>query len=105
MIQTPEDWWGLYDDRLADIEEIIRNVYGPNALYSFMWQEKMHWDGDSATLRDEMTALRFLENGQELSSLLNKVWCDAPDTPHIHSWPGWQDFCDLCSENWVFYEE
>ena len=33
--------------------------------------------------------------------ILNKVWCYAPDCVSIHSSPGWDVLCDLCSESYL----
>lgn len=30
--------------------------------------------------------------------ILQSIWEDAPDSPHIHGWAGWGALCDLCSE-------
>ena len=50
--------------------------------------------------------LLFLnERSNSIASVLPRVWSDAPDRPWLHSIPGWDVLCDLCSEDYVLYED
>ena len=50
--------------------------------------------------------LLFLnERSNSIASVLHQAWSDAPDKPWIHSIPGWHVLCDLCSEDYVLYED
>ena len=44
------------------------------------------------------------EQSNSIASILHQAWSDAPDRPWIHSIPGWNALCDLCSEDYVLYE-
>jgi len=53
---------------------------------------------------DEITNLKNNKD-KKLWEYFEKAWESAPDSISIHYNIGWYDLCDLCSENWVFYEE
>ena len=44
------------------------------------------------------------ERSNSIASILHQAWSDAPDSPWIHSIPGWNVLCDLCSEDYVLDE-
>ena len=49
--------------------------------------------------------LLFLnERSNSIASIFHQAWSDAPDRPWIHSIPGWNALCDLCSEDYVLDE-
>ena len=84
-IETREDWWELVDARWSDLYNIlVRYVPGDQLL-------------NADNLR--------LQQDDELASLLEQAWANAPDSPHIHHIPSWHTLCDLCSESYVLYEE
>ena len=39
-----------------------------------------------------------------LSNVLHTTWCNAPDSITIHSDPGWDVLCDLCSDCYLIEE-
>lgn len=87
-INSIQDWWNGLEAINADVETILGYV-------------------DMDTRIDEFRALqkdKTIENGKLIHGILNDAWFAAPDHPMIHTWPNWSNFCDLCSENWVFYE-
>ena len=45
------------------------------------------------------------ERSNSIASIFHQAWADAPDKPWIHSIPGWHVLCDLCSEDYVLYED
>ena len=104
-IQTKEDWWancnGIWDDILQLFE-----LCGAE-LASKIWPDDVGKPLTTHTesLEDFLTRLKTDQDGIELSRYFNLAWMAAPDAKHIHSWPNWGNFCDLCSENWVFQDE
>ena len=49
--------------------------------------------------------LLFLnERSNSIASIFHQAWSDAPDRPWIHSIPGWNALCDLCSEDYILDE-
>ena len=106
IIKTEEDWWELTEKIWPDIIEIFWNVGAPMDERYFIEDlnsnEMVIHDHPLAVILEN---LRRDRNGKELSSWFNKAWFAAPDKSYIHGWNNWYNFCDLCSENWVFYEE
>lgn len=49
-------------------------------------------------VKDFDTALKNKDR-RKMLRLLNDAWWNAPDRPEIHSIPGWDILCDLCSDN------
>jgi hypothetical protein len=88
IIKTKDDWWKLY-------EQNIDNTMG---------YQQMIYDIPEAT-KDQMLQWLHKRDWQAATKFLDQVWIDAPDSPVIHTWPGWHDLCDLCSESWVFHED
>jgi len=104
-INNANDWWGLVDANWPHIVDIFDRCGAP--LGDHWWSEGI---GLEATYHEEvllafLTRLRDERDGEQLSRWFNLCWIAAPDTPSIHSWRFWSDFCDLCSENWVFEPE
>ena len=52
----------------------------------------------------EAEHFRTQEDGR-LVNILEEAWESAPDSPGIHSIPGWHVLCDLCSESYLLYSE
>jgi hypothetical protein len=104
-ISTEEDWWQGVDQNWDAIVEIFERAGAP--LGDRWWSDGI---GQDATYHDQvflamLTKLRDERDGPGLARMFNLCWIAAPDSRHIHSWPFWQDFCDLCSETWVFDPE
>ena len=103
-LKTADDWWNNF----AEIKDDIKGYTGdPTVAYLIGNEQFCKWAGEE--LIAYMTALepcnyydlidKLEEEGNPLlAQLLNTIWLDAPDTPSIHSWPNWHNFCDLCSE-------
>lgn len=103
-IETATDWWALTDRIWSDIVAIFENCGAP--LGGRSWSEGI---GQEPVWHDEvflafLTRLRD-DRDPELARWFNLCWIAAPDAEHIHRWPHWGDFCDLCSEAWVFDPE
>ena len=45
------------------------------------------------------------EQSNSIAPIFHQAWADAPDMPWIHAIPGWHVLCDLCSEDYVLYED
>jgi hypothetical protein len=86
IIQTPEDWWNLVEERWEELHAI---------LYSLTSLEELGKAELAKTSKD----------WQSLGSCFQYAWFAAPDSPEIHQIPGWGVLCDLCSENWVFQDD
>jgi hypothetical protein len=109
IIKTPDDWWSEVETHWQHILDIFEFVGAPMG-----GEEVDHWwreDIGSDEVRHDMTLIRTLEDARSrkdhetLHGLFQKAWMAAPDRPDIHRWNSWGAFCDLCSENWVFYPE
>jgi hypothetical protein len=96
LIKTQKDWWKVWEENRSEIYEIANmvgfdvdavlgeSIYSVSYKLNFATTERMH---------------------REVHVFLELIWHKAPDIPIIHTWPGWSDLCDLCSEYWVFEEE
>ena len=73
-----EEWWFLVDHHWNDLHSIINRFAGS---YS------------AGALKAKAD-----RNKHKLYSIFNEAWFDAPDSPTLHSIPGWGIMCDLCSE-------
>lgn len=83
--KTTEEYWNIVDtywDKLYNI------------LVRFLPKEKLA----------QADHLRLVKDPQ-LISLFNDSWWNAPDSLSIHSIPGWEVLCDLCSESYLVHEE
>lgn len=80
MAEKRQEWWAAVDrewDRLR-----------ANALPRFLKPEELL----------EVDRAYFDRDAEGLHKWLSEVWWRAPDRPEIHLIPGWDEFCDLCSE-------
>ena len=108
-IQSAEDWWNVCNKNWENILDIFHQVGAPMGR-----DEEDRWFPDAfgkptiehpKCLVQTMEDFKQVKNGPPLVRLFNQAWFAAPDKPEIHSWPGWNDFCNLCSEEWVFNPE
>lgn len=82
---TKQEWWDAVDNRWEDLMEIIHS-YAPD--------------------RAQEAAQYKLERSPDLARVFNSAWFNAPDDRGIlYSYAGWGLLCDLCSEEWVLYED
>lgn len=93
MIESPNDWWKLWIQARGDILMIADGVgMKPNEIQKTLGEQSLSAVLNLATLNNEWkTVHTFLES----------LWGRAPDSPIIHTWDGWAELCDLCSEIWV----
>lgn len=85
VIKTADDWWELFVGYKQQIIEILSKFFIENPVAKV----------EEAILKKDPEILRAM----------NEAWYRAPDIPEIHGIPGWKAFCDLMSEEHVFYEE
>ena len=104
-IDSPENWWLMCEDRWDHILNIFQLVgleldltRYPIAVNDEPVERRM-------PLLQYLEFLKRVKDHYSLIRLFNLAWDTAPDSPHIHQWPSWGVFCDLCSEEWVFQEE
>ena len=102
IINNKEEWWKLLDEHWDNIRDIIFHHLDPNApSYTIPGDNKSALTG--LLLFKELEVLRDARD-PKLNRYLNVSWCMASDT-YAYSVPSWSQFCNLCSENWVFEEE
>jgi len=101
MIKNENDWWDLLDAYWGDILEIVFHHLDPNhPAYEIPGDANSPVTG--RVLHEELVYLKLKKN-PKIHRYLNVSWCMASDT-YAYSVSGWSQFCDLCSENWVFDE-
>jgi hypothetical protein len=84
---TQEKWWILFED---NIDNILACANKTNVDVT---------ENDLVKWNEE-------EDDDAAYCILDKIWEAAPDDPVIHTWPGWNNICNLCSEyDALFLEE
>jgi hypothetical protein len=81
---TKEEYFQLIDRHWADLINIICK-YNPQ--------------------KAEEAANYRLSKDPQIDHIFQDTWFNAPDSPHIHSIPGWGILCNLCSESYVLGDE
>lgn len=110
MINDQESWWAALNANFENIVAILHRFLpmedpahtGPGDA-----ETPLRTDSLGSTIsgtRDFNEAARDKDALRTLA-YLKGAWRCAPDKPWIHSLPSWGVLCDLCSEDWVFYEE
>lgn len=118
-LATKEDWWKAVEEAWRDTPEgdwgplkrlIFQDVGCPwDAICTELKErEKLYGRGskliqkgldgyDEWYFRNALEML-IMKKDPALWYIFQSIWFDAPDSPKIHSWTMWGDFCDLCSE-------
>jgi len=99
IINNKEDYWNTVDSNWGKILAIFQNVGARLDLPFGPYEEIL-----SVSLLEHLNNLKK-NRCPEITRYFNAAWGAAPDRPYIHDWLGWDIFCDLCSETWVFSEE
>ena len=94
-IKTQEDWWHHYNRNLDHLIDIVGDYVGRE------YTEGLTFEEVAQQMEDWGKEEKYSE---KLFSYLNSSWFHAPEKG-CREIPGWFVLCDLCSENWVFYEE
>ena len=96
--ETKEEWWRMVDENWTD-------------LFNIMWRflpmdsyEDLEGNLTDKSLSEEIIKLKESQNSK-LASYFQATWSAAPDNPSIFEIPKWLLLCDLCSENYVLYED
>ena len=82
--KTREEYFSLAEQYRDELFNIIANFSGRDNAEEF--------------------TLFLNERSNSIAPILHQAWADAPDRPWIHSIPGWNALCYLCSEDYVIYE-
>ena len=105
-IDNAADWWETLANQWDNILGIIAHVMDTDHI-------AYQTPGDASsppltqTIMEDLVACKKTqtpESGHRLCRYLNGAWGLASDA-YAWSVPGWGDFCDLCSEEWVFNED
>lgn len=79
------------------VKDILENPRTPKVFGKIGMEVLKENAGYNPTIQDLWDRLTF-NHDKRLYFLLHSVWADAPDSPVIHFWPNWHNFCDLLSE-------
>jgi hypothetical protein len=97
-IRTKQDWWDCVNENWADLLQI---------LYRFLpLHDNLDRDGQILAHPVAVKVVKLKENqDDELARYFHAAWAAAPDSPGIHRIPCWGVLCDLCSEEYVIWED
>lgn len=101
-IHSPDDWWSEVDANWEHLQEIVFH----HLQYNHPAYVEPGNDKTEETGRNIGEELEWLRESRDcrLARYLAAAWSLASDA-YAWSVPGWGEFCDLCSEEWVLYEE
>ena len=98
------DLWDMYEIRNLQIDKRYHGNY-PKTIEEWKslateWKDELNHIIARYTSYDNTDIQVYLdnENLEEIYKLLSESWWNAPDSICIHSNPGWDALCDLCSE-------
>lgn len=101
-IKTSKDWWKLVNDHWHNLIKIIAHHIDMNHVaYVAPGDERTPYTG--RTVEKELEFLRSSKD-TKLARYFHATWGLASEG---YAWtvPSWNVLCDLCSEEWVLYEE
>ena len=120
--KTKEEWWRSVDDNWFDLEYIILNFYPnqkdfpekgwpvnntPQAACNQIIQELRDkhpiWKSQDY-FKAYINHLKETED-LKLDNIFQSSWFGMPESSGVRELPSFFIFCDLCSENYVLYEE
>ena len=104
--RTSEEWWDNVNTYWSDLLDIILR-YIPDDITNFDRDEVTSIENSFFLVEKTAVYLTKLKESKniELDNWLQKTWASAPDNGSIHLNKGWEVLCDLCSENYVLYEQ
>lgn len=95
---TKEEWWSLLDKHWKVLNDILAHYLDYRAY--------MDYSGKPTERTMEQIVFDLKEQrNPDIARYLNSAWWQAPDSSYIHSIPGWGLLCDLCSEEYVLYDD
>ena len=100
-IKNTNDWWRTVDENWDNLKDIVFHHLDP-ILPTYDEPGAAETPRTGRTIEGELEWLKA-HRDVKLHRYLNTSWCMASDS-YAYSVPGWGDFCDLCSESWVFEE-
>jgi hypothetical protein len=96
--KTKEEWWQMLDENWPDLLDILYRWIGMD--------DRENVDGK---ITNEARAVEIermrKEHNPAIVRYLSAAWCNAPDVMGLHSIPGWNMLCDLCSEEYLLHDE
>ena len=98
MIENAQDWWETWETYRSQIISIAEDKlhYNMEEIQPALGDISLGTKLNEATLeRDHTTIFKFVQY----------IWDSAPDAPVIHTWEGWPQLCELCSECHVLMKD
>lgn len=125
---TRDEWWESVDNNWQDIESIIMAYYpnqsdfpmdgyeemgkinrplqapqlACNAVIKELRKEAPIWQ-DKSNFKSYINVLKENKDA-DLTRILSATWFGMPETGGVRMLPGFHVFCDLCSEEYLVYE-
>lgn len=96
-----KEWWEIVNhwwDQIVDMASDQLDLSSP----AFQTPGKPESPMTGRTVMEEMNSLKQNQD-PKLARYFNAVWGLASDA-YAYSKPGWTQLCDLCSEEYVLYE-
>jgi len=81
---TKEEWWNIVNKYKKNLLELINK---------FNYKEL------------ELSKILIENKDNNICRILHDTWFKAPDKSWIHELQGWEQLCDLCSEDYLLYED
>jgi len=101
-VDSPKNWWKTVDawwDELVDI--IAHHMQLNHPAYETPGDSKSAPTG--RTISEEILHLKEVRDSK-LVRYFSAAWCMASDA-YAYSVPGWSRLCELCSEEYLLYED
>lgn len=99
---TKAEWWSLVNEHWDNLWEIFL-MFVPN--HDFDWGSDVFVESKEPDVLTKIQRAKEARDGHALARHLNAAWATAPDDRSIHSIPSWGVLCDLCSEEYVLYQD
>ena len=93
--KNKEEWWSVVSEYWVELLTIIER-YAPAYIN----------DERGLPIKTHLYVTKLKQNKDiALATVFQETWGAAPDEGTIHLNPAWNVLCDLCSENYVLFEE
>ena len=102
-INNKNDWWTLLESNWDNILNIASDQLDVNSL-AFEIPGNPESKMTGRNVLQEMNHLKIIKDSN-ISRYLNAIWGLASDAYARENRRGWKIICDLCSEEYVLYEE
>lgn len=97
-INTSQDWWNAVNAHWPKLRDILYRFLPMNG---FETKDGLILTYPLGKYVEELKEKR----DTKLEGYFQSAWAAAPDKDWIREIPGWFLLCDLCSENYVLFEE